>query len=420
MEAIMREDIVRMSQKELVRLHLIKEVLDKKLAQAEAAEQLKLSTRQVRRIERRVELEGEAGVAHKLRGQVSARRIDEKLKTRILGIYRKDYWDFGPTFACEKLLEINHIKLSDETLRNWLITEGLWQKRRKGRKHRLWRERKHHFGQMTQMDGSHHAWFEGRGPECVLMGYIDDATSTKYGRFYRYEGTLPAFESLKRYIKRYGIPFSIYLDKHSTYKGWAKPTLDQELRNEKSLSQFEEAAKKLGIEIIHANSAPAKGRIERSFKTDQDRLVKELRLAGVSTIEEGNKFLESYWPRHNKRFSVLALEEADFHRRLPKDIDLDVILCIRTPRSVRNDFTIAHEGRLYQILDPKAGKWVDVEERLDERMYVTCAGRSLAYKAIVKRPLVPQEQELKPVRHKKTAWKPNKEHPWKSRILVRA
>lgn len=416
----MREGIVRMSQKELVRLHFVREVLDKKLKQVEAAERLNLSTRQLRRIERRVESEGEAGIAHKLRGQASARRINDKLRQKILGIYRKDYLDFGPTFACEKFFEINHIKLSDETLRNWLIAEGLWQKRRKGRKHRLWRERRHHFGQMTQMDGSHHAWFEDRGPKCVLMGYIDDATGIKYGRFYPYEGTIPAFESLKRYIKRHGIPFSIYLDRHSTYKGWAKLTIDQELRNEKSLSQFEEAAKKLGIQIIHANSAPAKGRIERSFKTDQDRLVKELRLAGVSTIEEGNKFLEGYWPIHNKRFSVPALEEADFHRPLPKDTDLDAILCIRTPRSVRNDFTIAHGGRLYQILDPKAGKWVDVEERLDAKMYIASAGRHLAYKAIAERPVVPQKQEPKLLKRKNPAWKPDKNHLWRRPTLVHA
>ena len=416
----MREDMVRMSQKELIRLHLVKEVLDKKLKQNEAAQRLKLSTRQVRRIERRVEAEGDPGIAHKLRGQPSARRIDNKLRQKIVGIYRKDYWDFGPTLACEKLFEINHIKLSDETLRMWLIAEGLWQKRRRGRKHRLWRERKHHVGEMIQMDGSHHAWFEDRGPECVLMGYIDDATSAKYGRFYPYEGTLPAFDSLKRYIKRYGIPFSIYLDRHSTYKGWAKPTLEEELRNETSLSHFEAAAQKLGIRIIHANSAPAKGRIERSFKTDQDRLVKELRLAGVSTVEEGNKFLENYWPRHNKRFSVPALEEADFHRKLSKDVELEAVLCIRTPRSVRNDFTISHKGRLYQILDPRAGKWVDAEERLDGKMYITSAGRCLAYKAIVERPVVPQQQEPKPLGPKRSTWKPNKNHPWKSRALVPA
>lgn len=413
----MGEDIVRMSQKELVRLHLVKEVLGHRLKQIEAAHELDLTTRQVRRILRRVESEGDAGIAHKLRGRVSARRIDPKIRQKVLEIYRKDYYDFGPTFACEKLFEINGIKISDETLRNWLVAEGLWQKRRKGRKHRRWRERKHHFGQMIQMDGSLHAWFEDRGPKCVLMGYIDDATGIKYGRFYPYEGTLPAFDSLKRYILRYGIPFSIYVDRHSTYKGWAEPTIEEQLRDEMSLSQFEQAGKKLGVDIIHAKSAPAKGRIERSFKTDQDRLVKELRLKGISNIQDANEFLESYWPKHNGRFSVPALEEADFHRGLPKDMDLDSILCIRTPHPVRNDFTIIHAGRLYQIHADKVSKWVDVEEHVKGHMYVTSAGRRLEYKLIKVRPEVTVQKPKVIIRTRKT-WKPGPQHPWRRDSLV--
>lgn len=414
----MREDIVQMSQRELVRVHITREVLDKRLSQIEAADKLDLSTRQIRRIIRRVELEGDSGIAHKLRGKISARRIPDKLRQKTLGLYRKDYYDFGPTFACEKLFDINHIKISDETLRNWLIAEGLWQKRRKGRKHRQWRERKHRFGEMTQMDGSHHAWFEDRGPKCVLMGYIDDATGIKYGRFHTYEGTMPAFESLKRYIERYGIPLCIYLDRHSTYNGWAKLTIDEQLRDEKSLSQFEQAAKKLGIHIIHAQSAPAKGRIERSFKTDQDRLVKELRLGGISTIEEANKFLESYWPLHNKRFSVPALKEGDLHRPLSKNTDLDAVLCIRTTHRVRNDFTIVHEGRLYQILEPKTSPWVDVEERLNRKMLITSGAKHLAYKPINHRPIVPILKPIKPLKITKSQRIPDKEHPWKRLALV--
>jgi transposase len=418
MEAVMREDIVQMSQNELIRLHLVSEVLNRKLKQVAVAVKLGLSTRQVRRLVRRVESEGSQGLAHRLRGRPGTRRIDDKLRQKILGLYRKDYYDFGPTFACEKLFEINRIKLSDETLRQWLMAEGLWQRRRKGRKHRRWRERKHHFGEMIQMDGSHHAWFEDRGPKCVLMGYIDDSTSAKYGRFYAYEGTIPALESLRRYIERYGIPLCIYLDRHSTYKAWAEPTVDQELRGERALSQFEAAAKKLGIRIIHAQSAPAKGRIERSFKTDQDRLVKELRLQGISNMDDGNKFLETYWPRHNQRFAVPALEEADLHRPRPRDLDLDAILCIRTPHPVRNDYTIVHQGQLYQILNRDVPKWVDVEDRVDGRMYITSGQRRLDYKPINRRP--PAQQPPKPPKTRREAWKPGKEHPWKKGILVPA
>jgi len=302
------KDIITMTQKELKRLHIIKQVLEKKLKQIEAARLLGLSSRQIRRLVKKVGEEGDKGIIHRSRGQPSHRRLPERIKNKVIALYRRKYKGFGPTLASEKLFEIDRIKISDETLRIWLIEEGEWQKRRRHKKHRSWRQRKHYFGEMVQMDGSHHDWFEGRGPKCVLMGYIDDATSTRFARFYAYEGTIPAFDSLKRYIKRYGIPKSLYLDKHTAYKSTAKLTIEDELNNRKHLSQIERAAQELGIEIIHANSPQAKGRVERSFKTYQDRLIKEMRLRGISTIEEANKFLEEFLPKHNKRFSVKPIK----------------------------------------------------------------------------------------------------------------
>src|SRR4030042_1592297 len=253
--------------------------------------------------------------------------------------------------ASEKLLERDRIQISDETLRGWLIEAGDWQRIRKKRKHRQWRERKHHYGEMVQMDGSHHEWFEGRGPECVLMGYIDDATGEVFGRFYGYEGTMPAMESFKLYIRKRGLPLKVYLDKHSTYKSTAKPSIQDELNGAEPLSEFERALKELGVEVSHAHSPQAKGRIERLFRTFQDRALKEMRLRGIGTIEEGNQFLGEYLPLYNKRFSVCPREKEDFHRPLAKGLDLDAILCIKPERALRNDFTVAHNRKLYQVKD---------------------------------------------------------------------
>ena len=193
--------------------------------QVEAAEILSLSGRQIRRIVKRIRSEGSRGIIHRSRGRPSNRRIAHKIKERVIDLYRTQYKDFGPTLASEKLLERNGIGINDETLRMWLIGTGDWRKTRRRRRHRQWRERKHHDGEMVQMDGSHHDWFEGRGPWCVLMGYMDDATGRVFGRFYDYEGTIPAMDSFKRYIKKYGLPLSVYLDRCKTYKSRAKPTI---------------------------------------------------------------------------------------------------------------------------------------------------------------------------------------------------
>ena len=408
------KDIITMTQKELKRLHIIKQVLEKKLKQIEAARLLDLSSRQIRRLVKKVGEEGDKGIIHRSRGQPSHRRLPERIKNRVIALYRKRYKGFGPTLASEKLLEIDKIKISDETLRLWLIEKGEWQKHCKRKKHRSWRQRKHYFGEMVQMDGSHHDWFEGRGPKCVLMGYIDDATSIRFARFYAYEGTIPAFDSLKHYIKRYGIPKSLYLDKHTTYKSTAKPTIEDELNNRRYLSQFERAAHQLSIEIIHANSPQAKGRIERSFKTYQDRLIKEMRLRGISTIEEANKFLKEFLPKHNKRFSLKPTKEGNLHRPLPKSIDLDAILCIKTEHPVRGDFTIVHNKKLYQILDKTIARKVTVQERINGKVHIVYKGRRLRYKVITTRP--PKE---KPKPKPRKIYRPPLEHPWKRPLYER-
>jgi transposase len=403
-----------MSIEEIKRLKAVQVAMEKHITQKTAASMLRLSERQVRRLVKVVREQGDKGIIHGLRGRPSHRRLSEEAREKVLSLYQERYPDFGPTFATEKLFECDDIKISDETLRKWLIEAGLWKKRRKRSIHRQWRQRRECFGQMVQMDGSHHDWLEGRGPKLVLMGYIDDATNTVYGRFYDYEGTLPAMDSFKGYVEKYGLPMSVYLDRHTTYKSSKK---DTEWKGVESLSQFERALKELGVEVIHALSPQAKGRIERLFGVLQDRLVKEMRLKGSKTKEEANAFLEEYLPRYNERFKVCPANEADAHVQLPNSIDLDRYLCIKRKRTISNDNTIALDRRLYQ-LEERGGKNVVVEEKLDGSLRMISKGVALKYKEITERP----KKEVVPktdLRVYNRPRKPSKDHPWYRRWQIR-
>ena len=402
-------DIIAMSQKELKRLHVIHKVMEGTLTQVRATEIISLSERQIRRIVKRMKAEGDRGIQHRSRGKESNNRFPKKLVARVVQLYREKYQGFGPTLTAEKLLELDGIELSKETVRTWLMDTGQWQKGRKVRPHRQWRERKDFLGEMLQLDGSHHDWFEGRRSKCVLMAYIDDATSRVYGRFYEYEGTIPAMYSFKRYIRKYGIPMSVYMDKHTTYKSPAEPSIEDEINGTMPLSEFGRALTELGVKIIHAHSPQAKGRIERLFNTLQDRLVKEMTLRGINTIEEANKYLDTYLSVHNKRFAVKAKEQDDLHREIPTGVNLDKILCIRTVRTLRNDFTIAHNSKLYQIDKGVRTKEVTVEERVNGSMLITFNDVRLPFREITTRP----EKQQKPAhirRHKKPT--PSASHPW--------
>ena len=406
------KDIIMVRQKELKRLHVIRKVIEGALTQIEASELVGLSERQIRRIVKRIKEEGDGGIRHRSRGRQSNRRLPKKLKDRVVELYRQRYKGFGPTLTAEKLSEIDAIDISDETVRNWLIEEGEWKKGHKRKAYRQWRERKAHFGEMLQMDGSHHDWFEGRRPKCVLMAYIDDATNRVYGRFYEYEGTIPAMDSFKRYIRRYGIPMSIYFDRHTTYKSPSEPSIEDEINGTEPLSEFGRALKELNVELIHAYSPQAKGRVERLFATLQDRLVKELRLRGISAIEEANKFVDgSYWTDFNKKFMVKAQGKEDIHRRLPKGLNLNKILCIRTERTVRNDNTITHKRKLYQIEEPVKGGKVIIEQHINGKMRLTYDGNNLKFKEIAVRPEKQQKQKIRPKRRKPCI--PSAAHPWK-------
>lgn len=409
------KDIIMVSQGELKRLHIIKKVAGGAIRQTEAATLLSLSTRQIRRILKRVQAEGDRGIIHRSRGRPSNRRFPQKLREKTIQLYRERYWDFGPTLAAEKLCELNKITVNDETLRKWLIASGDWKKSRKRRTYRQWRQRKAHCGEMLQMDGSQHDWFEGRGSRCVFMGYVDDATGRAFGRFYGYEGRIPAMDSFMRYIRQYGIPVSVYLDKHSTYKSPAKPSIEDELNDREPLSEFERALKELGVEVIHAHSPQAKGRIERVFGTLQDRLVKELRLRGIQSIEEANTFLDEYLPIYNKKFALRTNGKGDLHRRIPRGLNLHTVFCIKTERLLRNDFTVAHNNKLYQVANHIRASHVVVHDRIDGSTVITHKGTPLT---VTELPTRPSRGKKRPVVFNfKKKYNPPPQpahHPWKS------
>jgi hypothetical protein len=334
----------------------------------------------------------------------------------VIALYQQNYEGFGPTLAQEKLLERDGIRISDETLRIWLMEAGLWKKKRKGKTHRQWRPRKERYGEMIQVDGSHHDWFEGRGPSCVFMGYIDDATGKVYGRFYEYEGTIPAMDSFMRYIRKYGIPISLYMDKHSTYKSMGKPTIEDDLNGTEPVSEFGRALKELGVQLIHAHSPQAKGRVERLFNTLQDRLVKEMRLRGISSIAEANEFLKEYLPIYNRRFAKKAVQAENLHRPIPKGLNLHRIFCIKTERTLRNDFTIAHGRKLYQIEEAVRTKKLMVEEYTNGAMAIWCRGQKVKFSQIAVRPEKSPKQLPEPGRSK--AVPPPKDHPWRRPCFV--
>lgn len=420
----MRKDIIKMSKKELNRLAMIHQVLDKRIKQKAAAELLNLCVRQVGRIVKRVRKQGDASIVHGNRGKESNRKFPEKFKEDVLKIVKKKYPDFGPTFAAEKLEEINNKKLSRETLRCWMIEEHIWTPRKlkdKGNVH-LWRERKECFGEMVLTDGSIHDWLEGRGPKMVLMAYIDDATGKPFGRFYPAEDVTAAMDSFKRYIKKYGIPESIYFDRNSIYKTTRQPNLDEELKGERPKTQFEKVLLILDVKPIRAYSPQAKGRIERLFKTFQDRLIKELRLANICNIEDANKFLKTYLPKYISRFSVPARNSKNLHNKIPKNLDLNWVFAFRDDRTISNDFTVRWNNRFLLLTNPSLSlkrKKVMVIENLKGQIRICIKNKILEFKEITEKTLeqIRKTTKLMKATAKKTKakkpYKPAENHPWR-------
>lgn len=410
----MREERFALTKKEHERLAVLRQVMRRELKQKVAAELLSLSTRQVRNLIRKVEQHGAKGLAHGNRGKPSPKRMAQTLIDRIVALVKERYRDFKPKFAAEKLWKRDKIKVSDEKMRQIMIGAGLWRVHRHKSEVHPWREPKAYYGEMVQMDGSHHAWLETRGPKLVLMGMVDDARNRFYGRFYAYEGVYPAMNVLEGYIRRFGLPQSLYVDKHSTYKTVRHPSEDELLKGEEASTQFERAAQELGIKLIHAHSPQAKGRIERAFATLQDRLVKELRLASVSTLAEANRFLDGYLPRFNAQFEREPREPEDLHRPLPKGLKFEEIFCLKTVRMILDGYIIRWKGRRFVIEEPTRrmlGRPATVMLHFDGRMIIRYEGRDLGYREIAERPQrIPAVPVVRP---KPPKYTPPPTHPWK-------
>lgn len=413
----MRKDLFTLSTQEHERYSIIRKVMKREMRQSDAADLLNLSERQIRNLIGKVHAHGIRGLAHGNRGKTSPKRTPVEMENRIAEIVRTKYEDFKPKLASEKLWQREKIKISDEKLRQIMIVRKLWRvRRRRGQVH-SWRERKARLGEMIQMDGSDHDWLEGRGPKLVLMGFIDDATNCVFGRFYDYEGIYPAMDGLERYLRRYGVPQRLYLDRHSTYRARREATTEELLRGEEAVTQFERAAKELGIKVIHAYSAQAKGRIERLFGTLQDRLVKEMRLAGISSLEDANRFVEGYWPVYNQQFSKEALLPGDLHRPLSKTENLARIFCLKGSRTINNGYLVRWQGRLFVLQNPTLGmrrRTVEIQEQFDGRITIRFNGRDLSSREIrgsEPRPAPIKQPEVK--KSKKGKYIPPSDHPWR-------
>ncbi len=422
------EEVITMSKEEVNRHHIIRTVMERKLPQRKAAAILDLGLRQIKRLCAQVRNEGARGIVHGLRGRPSNNHKDPELLEQVLSAVHDPLWeDFGPTFAQEKLEQYHGIKLGKETLRQLMLRSGIWKLRRKGWRHRSWRARWPCIGMLVQLDGSVHDWFEGRGPKCVLLIYIDDATSKiLYGEFVKVEDTLTLMRSTWNYLKHCGRPLAFYVDKDSIYK----VNKGSEGLLERLITQFTRAMGELAIKVIFANSPQAKGRVERGFGTHQDRLVKELRLRGINNMIDANRYLwDEYIPEHNERFAVAPARSGDAHRPLLAAHKLEEILSLRHERTVYNDYTLSYSPGFLQILEHqivrvKPGDKVEVEERLDGTRHVRFKGEYLNFKQIPKRPYKPylvarpsQAKRYDDPRIKGVGSRPGPNHPWRRLFL---
>lgn len=346
------KETISMSMKETERIAIMNNLVARRIKQKHASRQLGISIRQVQRMVKRYKREGVLGLIHKSRGRVGNRAIPQEKKDQIVLLIKQQYPDFGPTLASEKLEERHGISVSEEKVRLLMIQEGLWKaKQRKQVIIHTYRERRSCVGELVQLDGSPHKWFEERAVPCTLIAFIDDATSRIMdGAFMDYEGTFTLFETTEHYLKTYGKPLSLYVDKHSTFKINRQATIEEELKDLMPQSQFGRAMEDLRIELIFAHSPQAKGRVERLFETLQDRLVKELRLEGISTKEEGTKyFRDVYIPKHNAKFAVLPKDTTNMHRELLTPDDLSRIFTVQTVRYVSKALVVQYKNTRYQL-----------------------------------------------------------------------
>lgn len=403
-----------MSDVERDRLRVMHELRAKRISQTGAAAVLGLCTRQVRRLYKAWIQEGDRALVHKSRGRPSPRRIEPALRRRVRRLLKEKYEGFGPTLAGEHLLAEEGIAIGRETLRKWMRQWSLEYPRRRPRPHRKRRPRRSCFGELVQIDTSVHDWLGEGGETAVLIALIDDATGRKFARFYASDGTESNMDAILRYILRLGRPMELYADR----AGHFTQTLGKRGagRDGSPATQIERALEQLGIKLILARSPQGKGRVERSHRTDQDRLIKKLRLQGIKTIADANRFLEEvYLPDANARFARPPAAPANLHRDA-SDYDLAAILCVHEARQVQNDLTIQVDGQCHQLLPPAdvtglAKTTVTIERRLDGALKVRRGSRYLDYEVLAERPPRPKKDRKKPKSTRKH--RPSADHPWR-------
>lgn len=418
-----------MSKRELRRVEVLARVRSKQLRIVDASKLLQVSYRQAKRLWRRYRNEGGAGLKHRSAGQPSHRAHDAKFRKKVLQLVREKYGGpvgerFGPTLAAEHLVSEDGLKIDAETLRRWMLAEGLWSRTRRRRQHRRRRERKEHFGELVQMDGSFHPWLEGRGPEGCLIDMADDATNKTLARLGEEETIWAVADTLREWIERYGVPLALYVDWKNLYKRPA--TVKEQLRGEEPITQFGRMCEKLGIEIIAANSPQAKGRIERIHGIHQDRLVKKLRRKEITSHQQVNVFLEKeYLPEHNRRFARAPARPEDYHRRAPRTAEWDRIFRLESRRTIYNDWVVRYENRFFQLqrqsrnYAPARGQVLVCEGR-HGKIAIEYRGRELEWREIPAPAepcalAVPPAQKLRGSTPKRK-WVPAADHPWRKAI----
>lgn len=406
------QEIIQMSKKELDRAHIIRKLLDRQITQTKAAELLGLkSDRQVRNLVVRFKNQGDRGLISKQRGKQGNRSFDSKFKKRVMALVREKYPDFGPTFAVEKLAEYHDIKVSDETLRKWMVEEHLWTSRKKRSRIHPQRPRQEFFGELIQIDASHHHWFEDRANKCALIVFVDDATSRITSLYFCASECLQGyFSALEMHVKKYGRPLSLYSDRHAIFGG------SDRIQH----AQFTRATKELDIKSILARSPQAKGRVERTNKTLQDRLIKEMRLRNICSIEDANHYVSEFIEEYNKKFSKEPRGRFDAHRPLDSGYDLERCLTRCETRTLSKDLSFSFNSTIYQIVEETMinrlkNKKIEIRQKANGTFRIFYGDNELKYVPVleyISKQRIPDckgELVWEPVKN----YKPGLDHPWK-------
>ena len=407
--------ILGMSEKEIERIKIMVMVEEKRITQKEAAQQMGISERQTRRVLRKYRKEGEEGLISKRRGKASNNQMKRDKKREILGLLQTKYEGFGPTLASEKLWENEAIAVSKETIRKILIEEGCHKPKikKKEKEHPL-RKRKGSVGEMVQIDGSYHAWLENRAEKQCLILFVDDASSQILaGRFVPRESFAAYAELCKDYFQEKGLPKAFYSDRFSVFRVNAKNVTTTD-----SITQFSRALSELGVNLICANSPQAKGRVERANKTLQDRLVKEMRLAGIHNYEQANQFLPIYFAAHNQKFAVQPRSSVDFHKALPAHFDLDHIFTMRFKRIISKNLQVQFNNKIYQIVSDRPSyslkkREIVVAQYPDGRLSFLLNDSPLKATLFHQQPKQAQIVSSKDLQDRKP-YVPPQDHPWRS------